>query len=64
MAKKLANKTSKELLSEPEIKEKGMNKKDFSASWNGRINILNPEKSLIAEKTSMTKEGEYAIKVR
>ena len=64
MARKLANKVTKELLSEGEIKEKGMNKKDFSPSWNGRINILDPKKSLIAEKTHMEKEGEYAIKVR
>ena len=37
---------------------------DFASSWNGRIAIINPEKSSIAKKLGVTKEGDYAIKVR
>jgi len=37
---------------------------NFSESWNGRINILNAEKSEIAKKINLNSNGEYAIKVR
>ena len=37
---------------------------NFSESWNGRINILNDEKSEIAKKINLNSNGEYAIKVR
>ncbi len=37
---------------------------DFAVSWQGRVNILNAEKSVVAKKMNITKEGEYAIKVR
>lgn len=36
----------------------------FSTSWNGRMFILNAEKSLIAGKVEIKDNGEYAIKVR
>jgi len=36
----------------------------FSESWNGRINVLNAEKSEIAKKINIKENGEYAIKVR
>jgi len=36
----------------------------FSTSWKGRITILNAEKSEIAKKLEIKKEGEYAIKIR
>ena len=36
----------------------------FSTNWQGRINIINPEKSSIAKKVGMSAKGEYAIKVR
>ena len=36
----------------------------FSTTWQGRINILDPEKSAIAGKMGLTAKGEYAIKVR
>ncbi|MBS3157204.1 DNA-directed RNA polymerase subunit E'' [Candidatus Woesearchaeota archaeon] len=64
MAKKLANKKSKELLSDSDIREKGLNKEDFTPTWNGRLYIVDPAKSEIAKKSSITKKGEYAIKVR
>ena len=36
----------------------------FSNNWQGRIFILNPEQSLIAQKMGIKVKGEYAIKVR
>ena len=36
----------------------------FSNNWQGRISILDPEKSEIAKKIGITVKGEYAIKVR
>lgn len=36
----------------------------FSTNWQGRINFLNVEKSMIAGKMNAEKNGEYAIKVR
>jgi len=36
----------------------------FSTNWQGRLNILDANKSMIAEKIETTTKGEYAIKVR
>ncbi len=36
----------------------------FTTIWKGRITILNAEKSEIAKKLELNKEGEYAIKIR
>lgn len=36
----------------------------FSTNWQGRINILDANKSMIAKKIENTVKGEYAIKVR
>lgn len=36
----------------------------FSSTWQGRIYINNPGKSLIAKKLGITVQGEYAIKVK
>ena len=38
--------------------------KQFSNNWQGRISILNAEKSNIAKKIGIAHNGEYAIKVR
>lgn len=38
--------------------------KKFATTWQGRITILNAEKSEIAGKIGIEKKGEYAIKVR
>jgi len=35
-----------------------------AAAWQGRLNIIDAEKSFISKKTGITKKGEYAIKVR
>ena len=37
---------------------------DFINTWKGRISILNAEKSEVAKKLDIKKEGEYAIKIR
>lgn len=39
------------------------NSTNFSPSFKGKIVITDPEKSEIAKKLSLTKKGDYAIKV-
>ncbi|MFH1511017.1 MAG: transcription elongation factor subunit Spt4 [Candidatus Woesearchaeota archaeon] len=36
----------------------------FSNSWQGRLFVIEPEKSEIAKKIGIETKGEYAIKVR
>lgn len=36
----------------------------FSTNWQGRLYIVDPVKSLVAEKIGLKAKGEYAIKVR
>ena len=36
----------------------------FSISWQGRLNIIDANKSTIAKKIGITVKGEYAIKAR
>lgn len=36
----------------------------FSTNWQGRLNILDANKSNIAKKINVTVKGEYAIKTR
>ena len=36
----------------------------FSTNWQGRFNVLDANKSMIAKKIEVTVKGEYAIKVR
>ena len=36
----------------------------FSTNWQGRLNILDANKSVISKKVEITVKGEYAIKVR
>jgi len=36
----------------------------FSTEWKGRLYIVDPNKSVIAEKIGIKAKGEYAIKVR
>lgn len=38
--------------------------KKFSTNYQGRVNVLDPEKSDIAKKMDIEKKGDYAIKVR
>jgi len=37
---------------------------DFSNNWQGRIDIVDSNKSEIAKKIGITVKGEYALKVR
>ena len=37
---------------------------EFINAWKGRITILNLEKSEIAKKLELKREGDYAIKTR
>lgn len=36
----------------------------FSTNWQGRINILDANKSSIASKISISSKGEYTLKVK
>jgi RNA polymerase subunit RPABC4/transcription elongation factor Spt4 len=36
----------------------------FASSFQGRINVIDADKSYIAKKSKITAKGEYAIKVR
>jgi len=36
----------------------------FSSNWQGRVSILDANKSVIAKKIEIKIKGEYAIKVR
>ena len=36
----------------------------FSASWQGRLFVIDPDNSEIAKKVGLKMKGEYAIKVR
>ena len=37
---------------------------EYSASWQGRIIINDPDKSMIARQIGVREAGEYALKVR
>lgn len=65
MVKKFVDKRTKRFFNSPEE----LGKEDASqimkaTSWKGRINVLNVEKSEIAQKIGIETKGEYAIKVR
>jgi RNA polymerase subunit RPABC4/transcription elongation factor Spt4 len=64
MAKLLADKKTKQLLTDAQIKEKGLQVGNFTANWQGRINIVDPEHSVIAKQLGIQEKGEYAIKIR
>lgn len=64
MVKKLANKTTKLLMDESEVKKQQLPKADFSSNWQGRIYVAKPEKSFIAQQMGLKEKGEYAIKVK
>ena len=37
---------------------------NFSSGWQGRIMIIDPDKSFVAKQVNMLQKGEYAIKVK
>ena len=43
---------------------KNMKDEPTTTSWQGRIHIFDSNKSLISEKISVDRKGEYAIKIR
>ncbi len=64
MAKKLASKKDRRILSEADIRELNLDKNDFTSSWQGRIYVYDVQQSQVAQKVGITEKGEYAIKVR
>ena len=40
------------------------NNADFATTWQGRISVIDADKSTIAKKAGVSREGDYAIKVR
>ena len=62
MTKKKADKISKKLYSQQECT--GKDPTSLSSSWQGRVIVVDPQKSFIAKKMGFSEKGEYAIKVR
>ena len=62
MTKKKACKTCKRFVEKDSCPVCGSS--IFTTSWQGRLYISNAQESMIAEKTNITANGEYAIKVR
>lgn len=62
MAKKKACKLCRMFVEEEECPT--CRTSSFTNTWKGRLMILNPEKSVIAQKIGIKKKGEYAIKIR
>ena len=62
MSKKKASRVSKLLVDGNEDPLTGS--KDLTVNWQGRVFVLDPKKSMIAEKMGFEAKGEYAIKVR
>ena len=61
MGKKVAHKHTRMIIDSADNKG---SPDDYTPNWKGRINILAPEKSVIAKKIGVDQKGEYAIKVR
>jgi RNA polymerase subunit RPABC4/transcription elongation factor Spt4 len=64
MSRLLASKKTKEILSQSEIADLKRPESEFTASWQGRITIINTERSRIAKELGLPKPADYAIKVR
>jgi RNA polymerase subunit RPABC4/transcription elongation factor Spt4 len=63
MAKRLVCKSNKMFVDDKNF-PKNMKDEPTSSNFQGRVYIFNTEKSLIADKISAERKGEYAIKVR
>lgn len=37
---------------------------DFATTWQGRLSVIDAEKSFIAKRSGASREGDYAIKIR
>ena len=64
MARKLASKKDKKILTDTEIRELNLSKSDFTTSWQGRIYVQDMQQSEIAQRIGIKEKGEYALKVR
>jgi RNA polymerase subunit RPABC4/transcription elongation factor Spt4 len=64
MSKLLASKKTKEILPQTEITAQKRPESEFSSSWQGRIAIIDHERSKVARELGIQKPGDYAIKVR
>lgn len=63
MAKRMVCKKNK-MFTDDENFPKSMKDEPSTTSWQGRVFILDPKKSVIADKIGAEIKGEYAIKVR
>ncbi len=64
MVKEFANRETGELLTEAEIREKGLNKGEFSETHKGEVYVFDSENSEIAKKMNLPKKGKFAIKIK
>lgn len=62
MSKKKADKYTKKLFGPSECT--GKDPTTLTATWQGRVVVLDAQKSFIAKKMGFNENGEYAIKVR
>jgi len=62
MSKKKVCKTCKMFVEGPQCPV--CKTQSFSTNWQGRIYIIDANKSIIAEKVGLKVKGEYAIKAR
>jgi DNA-directed RNA polymerase subunit E" len=62
MSKKKVCKTCKLFVEGPDCPV--CHSQNFSTNWQGRIFIVDPQKSEIAQKVGLAQKGEYAIKAR
>ncbi|MBI2550090.1 DNA-directed RNA polymerase subunit E'' [Candidatus Woesearchaeota archaeon] len=37
---------------------------DFATAWQGRITVIDPGNSFISKKVGVSREGDYAIRIR
>ncbi len=56
-------KKTKKFMDDPNFKDHKADQ-GTTTSWQGRVYVLDPEKSEIGSKMSFSEKGEYAIKVR
>jgi DNA-directed RNA polymerase subunit E" len=64
MTKKKVCKKCKIFVEKDQCPVCGAQGSQLSTSWQGRINIIDKDKSQIAQNMEIEKNGEYAIKVR
>ena len=64
MAKQLAHKKTKRLLTPTQISEQKQNVGEFTGNWQGRAYFIDVKRSQVAQNMGVEQKGEYAIKVR